>query len=54
MTGGGPTLFWQFEAEYAHGTPPTPHTHNYLHSTCYTLPSQPIDHPCQYQFLPED
>ena len=49
----GLTLSWQFKAKYAHVVLPTPHARNYVHSTCYTLPSQPIDHPCQYQFLQE-
>ena len=51
LTSKGLTLLWQFKAKYAHDVLPTPHARN---STIYTLPSQPIDRPCQYQFLPED
>ena len=54
LTSKGLTSLWQFKAKYACNAPPTPHTRNYVHSTCYTPPSQPIDHPCQYQFLLED
>ena len=53
LTREGLMLLWQFKAKYAHVVLPTPHTRNYVHSTCYTLPSQPIDCPCQYQFLQE-
>ena len=45
------TLFMQLEAKYTYGASLTTHNHNCIHSTCYTLPLQPIDHPCQCNFL---
>ena len=45
------TLFMQLEAKYTCGASLTPHNRYYTHSTCYTLPLQPIDRPCQCNLL---